>query len=140
MRLDPADRRSVGFAQILDELSKQRRPVYLELDPETSAIMRLRIPHVTRVVALHSIDDGVDVELERSHARHVLRRGAPDFDELERKLREALDTRAPVILTESDAHEVIDVRGYSPARGAPLSPFPEEPGASATGTSVAAMD
>ena len=65
MRLDPADRRSVGFAQILDELSKQRRPVYLELDPETSAIMRLRIPHVTRVVALHSIDDGVDVELER---------------------------------------------------------------------------
>lgn len=127
VRLDPSDPRSPGFAQILDGLSKQRLPVYLELDPETSAITRLRIPHVTRVVGLRSIDDGVEVELARSHARHVLQRGAPDFDELERKLREALATRSPVILTESDAHEVIDVRGYSPGPEAPPLPFPEEP-------------
>jgi Glutaminase len=127
VRLDPADRRSAGFAQILDELSKQRLPVYLELDPETSTIRRLRIPHVTRVIALRSIDDGVDVELERSHGRHVLRRSAPDFDQWERKLREALETHAQIILTENDAHEVIDIRDYSPAPGAPPRPFPEEP-------------
>ena len=78
VRLDPDDPRSAGFAQILDGLSKQRLPVYLEIDPETSAITRLLIPHVTRVVGIRPIDKGVlAVELELSHARHVLRHGAP---------------------------------------------------------------
>ena len=38
--LDPADPRSVGFARILDELSRQRLPVYLEVDPATSTLTR----------------------------------------------------------------------------------------------------
>src|SRR5882672_6946925 len=91
VRLDPANPRSAGFAQILDGLSKHRLPVYLEIDPATSTITRLLIPHVTRVVDVRPTDKGVvDVELEYSHARHTLRRGAPDFGELERQLREAL--------------------------------------------------
>jgi hypothetical protein len=126
VRLDPVDSRSVGFAQILDGLSKQGLPVYLEIDPETSAITQLLIPHVTRIMGIRPLDEGVlSVELERSHARHVLRRGNPDFDELERQLREALRNGAPVILTENDAHEIIDVRGYpSDVEGPPL-PFPK---------------
>lgn len=35
LRLDPANERSPGYAQILDGLSKQRLPVYLEIDPAT---------------------------------------------------------------------------------------------------------
>src|SRR6266849_1264890 len=58
-RLDPANPRSAGFAQILDGLSKQRLPVYLEIDPATSAITRLLIPHLTRVIALHPLNEGV---------------------------------------------------------------------------------
>src|ERR687886_491786 len=78
VRLDPDDPRSAGFIQILDGLSKQRLPVYLEVDPATSAITRLLIPHVTRVVGIRQIDYGVlGVELEFSHARHVLRRSSP---------------------------------------------------------------
>jgi hypothetical protein len=128
VRLDPDDPRSPGFAQILDELRKQRRPVYVEVDPATSAITRLLIPHVTRIVGIRPIDEGVlGVELERSHARHVLRRDAPDFDQLERELREALSTGAPVILTENDAHEVIALRDYTPGPEEPPLPFPEEP-------------
>jgi hypothetical protein len=126
VRLDPADPRSVGFTQILDGLSKQRLPVYLEIDPATSTITRLLIPHVTRVIGIRQIDEGVlGVELERSHARHVLRRGNPDFGELERQLREALRNGAPIVLTENDAHEIIDIRGYTPdSEGLPL-PFPK---------------
>jgi len=123
-RLDPANPRSVGFIQILDGLSKQRLPVYVEVDPETSAITRLLIPHVTRVVGIRPIDVGVlGVEIELSHGRHVLRGSNPDFDELERQLREALRTGAPVILTENDAHEIIDVRGYRPGPEGPAPPF-----------------
>lgn len=125
-RLDPANPRSVGFIQILDGLSKQRLPVYIEVDPETSAITRLLIPHVMRVVGIRPIDVGVlSVELDLSHGRHVLRRSAPDFDELERQLREALRTGDPVILTENDAHEIIDVRGYHPGPEVPAPPFPK---------------
>jgi hypothetical protein len=124
VRLDPDDTRSAGFTQILDGLSSQRLPVYLEVDPATSAITRLLIPHVTRVVSIRPIDDGVlGVDLEFSHARHVLRRGAPGFSELERQLREAMRTGAPVILTENDAHEIIDIRSYTPGPEGPLPPF-----------------
>jgi len=124
-RLDPADPRSAGLAQVLDGLSKQRLPVYLEVDPATSVITRLLIPHVARVVGIRPIDDGVlGVEIEPSHARHVLRRGAPDFEEMEGQLREALQTGARVVLTEDDAHEIIDVRAYTPGPEGPLPPFP----------------
>lgn len=123
VRLDPADPRSTGFAQILDGLSKQGLSVYIEVDPGTSAITRLLIPHVTRVVSIRPIDVGVlGVELELSHGRHVLRRSDPDFDELESQLREALRTGALVILTENDAHEILDVR-YRPSPEGP-PPFP----------------
>lgn len=127
VRLDPADPRSIGFAQVLDGLSKRRLPVYVEVDPETSVITRLLIPHVTRIIGIRPIDVGVlGIELDRSHARHVLRRSNPDFDPLEQQVREALRTRAPVILTETDAHEVIDVRPYSLGPEGMLPPFPEE--------------
>lgn len=128
VRLDPADPRSAGFAQILDGLSKHGLPVYLELNPATSTIARLLIPHITRIVGIRPIDDGVlGVELELSHARHVLRAGALDFEELERQLREALRTGATVLVTENDAHEIIDVRSHTPGRERPPLPFPEPP-------------
>jgi hypothetical protein len=124
VRLDPDDPRSAGFVQILEGVRRQRLPVYLEVDPATSAITRLLIPHVTRVVGIRPIDYGVlGVNLEFSHARHVLRRSSPDFSELEQRLREAMRTGAPVILTENDAHEIIDIRSYTPGPEGPLPPF-----------------
>jgi hypothetical protein len=125
LALDPKNSRSVGFVQILDGLRQQRLPVYLEVDPATSAITRLLIPHVTRVISIRPIDDGVlSVELDASHARHVLRRGAPDSAELERQLREAWRTGAAIILTENDVHEIIDLRDFTPGPEGPPRPFP----------------
>ena len=126
VRLDPDDPRSAGFARLLDELSRQRLPVYLEVAPQTSMLTRVLIPHVTRVIGIHPIDEGVlGVELEGSHARHVLRRGAPDYDELERLLRQALDSGDPIVLSENDAHEIIDVRAYIPGPEGPPLPLPK---------------
>ena len=125
-RLDPQDSRSRGFAQILEAVGQQRLPVYLELDPQTEAIARLLIPHVARVAAVDQVEGGdLGVELEPSHAQHVLRRGSPDFAELERALREASRAGRPVVVTEDDDHQIIDVRPYEPDPEAPPLPFPE---------------
>src|SRR5262245_43863095 len=113
VRLEPADPRSAGYARILNALREHRRPVYVEIDPNTLAPTRLFIPLVSRIVRLHAIDDGIGVELEMSHAAHVLRRGNPDFDEIEKQLREALRTSGTVALTEDDAHNIIDVRSFT---------------------------
>ena len=125
VRLDPANPRSVGFIQILDGLSKQRLHVYLEIDPATSVITRLLIPYVAKVIEITPVTEGLAIELEPSHAVHMLRPGGPDAAELERQLREALQRGLPVILTEDDAHNIIDVRAFTPDPDRPLPPFPE---------------
>jgi hypothetical protein len=127
VRLDPADPRSPGFAQVLDGLSRQQRPVYVEVDPATTHITHVLIPHVTRVVAMSAGPNGIDVEIEMSHARHVLRTGSPDFAELQARLRESLQGGSVVILTEDDSHNVIDVRGFTPGPDSPLPPLPPFP-------------
>lgn len=125
VRLDPGDPRSAGFAQVLEGLARRRLPVYLEVDPGTETVTRLLVPRVTRVVGVRPLDQGVlAVELDRSHARHVLRREAPEFEELERAVREALRSGAPVVLTEDDGHRILDVRGYKPGPEGPVPPFP----------------
>jgi len=124
-RIEPTDKNAGGLARILDGLRQLRRPVYLEVDPGTSAITRLLIPHDTRVQGIRQVDVGVlSVELEQSHGRHVLRRGAADAADLEKLLRDALGARTPITVAETDAHEIIDVRPYTPGPGEELPYFP----------------
>jgi Glutaminase len=128
VRLDSANPHSTGFTQILDGLSKQRLPVYLEVDPKTLFITRLLIPHVTRIVGLRQIDEGVlGVELEVSHARHVLRHSQKDFTELEKLVQEGLRTEKPAIITEDDSHNIIDIRFFMPPPDGPDVPLPPFP-------------
>lgn len=126
VRLDSADPRSAGFAQVLEGLRNQRLPVYLEIDPTTSTITRLLIPRVGRIADVRSTEQGaLDIELQPSHARHVLRLGEPDSANLERELREAHASGTPVIVTEDDGHYIIDVRAFTPGPNVALPPFPE---------------
>jgi hypothetical protein len=127
VRLDPQNPRSVGFAQVLDGLSKQGLPVYLEIDPDTEAITRILIPYVARVINVTPSEGALDVELDNSHARHVLELGKPDSAGLERQLREAFASGRPLIVTEDDAHRIIDIRDFTPDKPDKedlLPPFP----------------
>jgi hypothetical protein len=127
IRIDPADERSVGFIQVLDGLRKLRNPVYLEIDPDKGTIARILIPLVTRIVDINSINENeISVELESSHARHVLRRGDPTFEQLEREARERLRGGEPVIVTEDEAHNVIDIRFFRPGPDGPTPIFPDK--------------
>ena len=126
VRLDPANPLSPGFISILEEMSRQKMPVYLEIDPDTKSITRLLIPFVTRVTRITQIDfDVFGVELEYSHGRHTLRKENTDYDELKKQIDEAVQSEKPVILTEDDAHNIIDIRFFIPGTGEPpLARFP----------------
>lgn len=128
VRLVPDDPRSPGFARVLDGLRRQQLPVYLEIDPATEAVTRVLIPKVARVAGVTVRREGLlDVELDPSHARHLLRLDSPDSAELERRLREAWDSGRPVVVAEDDAHNILDVRPFTPTPGSPLPPFPPSP-------------
>lgn len=126
LRIEPANPRAAGMAQILDGLRKIRTPVYIEFEPATSAITRIEIPNVTRVLAVRPGSDGtLTVEIAYSHGAHQLSRNSTDFAELEAALGEALRSHELVVLTETDSHEIIDVRPYVPGPEGPPIPFPE---------------
>jgi hypothetical protein len=125
VRLDPADPRSAGFARVLDGLSSRALPVYVEIDPDTDAITRLLIPYIARVAGItYSPEGALRVTLDASHAIHLLRLDSPDFADLEQKLREALQGTQPVIVVEDDAHNIIDIRPFTPAPDRPRPPLP----------------
>ncbi|HEY2237081.1 MAG TPA: protein-glutamine glutaminase family protein [Candidatus Angelobacter sp.] len=127
-RLFPGDR-SAGMLEILEQLRQMRLPVYVEVDSQTRGITRLLIPLVTRVLAIASApsmglkaspsDFGVD--LEGSHARHLIKATQPDFAASLEILRAGLASKQPLIVTETDAHEIIDVRADALGPGLPES-------------------
>ncbi|HET7463676.1 MAG TPA: protein-glutamine glutaminase family protein [Longimicrobium sp.] len=123
VRLDAADPRSRALAGVLETIGQQRRPVYLELEPDSDRVREVRLPLASLVARLHLTGDGLLVELAESHARHLLRRGTADYDEMESALRHAYGARLPVLVTANDAGEIIDARPA--ARGGHEYPFPE---------------
>jgi hypothetical protein len=128
VRFNPDDPRSLGFAQVLYAMSGQHLPVYIEVDPQTGGIERLLIPHVAQVVGIRPLEEGgVAVELHPSHAVHLLRADSPSFQELERRLRDAEKSKVTLVVTETDDHEIIDVRDYIPDPEGPPIPFPKLP-------------
>jgi hypothetical protein len=126
IRLDPSNERSVGFATVLSQLAGMGVPAYLELDPGAGTIERLLIPTVGRVLSVRgAAGGGVEVTLDRSHARHFVRGDSPDRDALERDLRAALDAKQPILLVRDFDGRVIDVRDFTPDPEGPRPPLPE---------------
>lgn len=127
IRLDPADARSVGFATVLNELAGMGLPAYLELDPDSGSIDRLLIPLLGRVLSVRArgAGGGIEVQLDRSHARHVVPGDSPDLDVLGRTLRTALESKRPVLVVTDFQGAIIDVRDFTPDPEGPLPPLPE---------------
>jgi len=124
--LDPADERSVGLATVLNQLAGTGLPAYIELDPASGSIDRLLIPTLGRVLSVRGREGGgLEVQLDRSHARHVVPADSPDLEALERDLRAALDSKRPILLVTDFGGQVIDVRDFTPDPENPRPPFPE---------------
>jgi Glutaminase len=123
--INAADPGAAGQAQVLEGLAKIRHPVYLEVDPSSSAIKRIQVPLVARVGAIREGDKGLEITLEPSHARHLLNRDSPWFGEFAGLLREGLSSGKVLIVSEDELHQILDVRSFKP--GPDDVPLPEWP-------------
>ena len=110
-QLDMRDPRAHVWIDVLTSLHATGRPAYVEIEPDTQRITELLLPLRFLVGGIRRVDDGLEVDLVISHARHYLRRSNERFDELRAVLEAVFESRVPVLVTESsDVHEIIDVR------------------------------
>jgi hypothetical protein len=119
-RLDMAQPRSVAWAEVLHSLREARQPAYLEIEPATRVITELLCPVTVQVGAIREAESRAEVELIISHARHYLLRARPDFRELLDALKRAHRSKSSVLVTETDAHQIIDVRPAGKSGGGQL--------------------
>ncbi len=108
--LDMSVHRDAVWADVLRSLQERNQPAYVEIDPETHQVTELLLPRHFTVGAIEPTEDGLEVELVISHGRHVLRDSSPRFQELRETLEAAKERNAPVLVTETDEHEIVDVR------------------------------
>lgn len=108
--LDMSQSRSAVWAEVLDSLHQENQPAYVEIDPESNIITELLIPISVTVGEIHSVGEDVEVELIISQAKHFLRSKHPDFQRFLSILQDAQRQGTQVVVTESDEHEIIDVR------------------------------
>ena len=131
--LDMKNPRAVIWANVLDLQRKNNKPVYVEIDPETQIITELLVPEASRVMSVGTQGEGdVDVTFFTSQARHYLRRGNPDFQQMLDALQKAYDNKTAILVTATrHDYEIIDVRPLPKAPGAetlgPSSPPPVDP-------------
>jgi hypothetical protein len=130
LRLERNDERSVGYARILEELHRLGRPVYVEIDAE-NRIDRLLVPLIVQVGEVRQAGDAakrsddLEVELHISHARHLLRRDSPDFEEIRAALLRAREAGTTVAVAVDDQQQILAVRPHegsavgSPPTGGP---------------------
>lgn len=108
--LDPSSPRGAAWSRVLDSLHQSQAPAYVEIDPVNAHITQVLIPYVVGVGPITPIDNGVEVELIISHARHYLRKSHPQFDRLLARLSAAQASGARVAVTETPlGHDIIDV-------------------------------
>ena len=127
--LDLSYPRALVWAKMIDYLRKNNRPVYVEIDPDTSIITRLYAPDAARVwhIKPHG-EEVVHVVFYTSSARHYLRRNHPDFQKMLNALQAAMDTNSTVLVTSTHHDfEIIDVRPLPSSFGVEAPPSPPAP-------------
>jgi hypothetical protein len=117
--LDVSAPRGRVWAEVLQSLHATGQPAYVEIEPQSGLITELLQPVRYDVGRLLGDDKrGFEVELVISQARHYLARSHPRFLELRTMLEQAREHSRPLYVTESDDHQIIDVRP-APGEGRP---------------------
>ncbi len=127
--LDMKNARAVHWANVIDQMERAHRPIYVEVDEESQVITRVLIPRVYKVKALVPDDRGnIRVRLDPSAAVHLLLHSDPNFEAMRAQLQTALDNDSELLVTDTrDEHEIIDVRQPAETVGGPPDPTPTPP-------------
>jgi len=108
--VDTATPQGNAWFQVLTSLQRNGAPAYVEFDPVNGHVTRVLQPHVVQVIAITSIPDGVEVELQISHAKHYLRKSQPDYARLLAALKDAQMKKTRVAVTETPVnHDIFEV-------------------------------
>lgn len=117
--VDVSAARGRAWAEVLESLHATGQPAYVEIEPQSGLITELLQPVRYDVGRLLGDDKrALEVELVISQARHYLPRSHPRFLELRTMLEGAREQARPVYVTESDDHQIVDVRP-APGEGRP---------------------
>jgi len=117
---------AAAYLDLLEDLRRQGNPVYVTVAADGGAVTDLMIPRVMKLVDLRQTGRGeVEVEFFPSHARHTLKRDSEAFKALLDALSSGDRDDGWLVVTETDRHEIIDVR---PFRGDGGPPLPRPPG------------
>jgi hypothetical protein len=110
--LDTSQSRSEIWAEVLESLQRDNTPVYVEIDPRSKFITEVLLPRAVSIIGFTPIPTSQDlqVELSPSSAVHYIRHTNPDFGMLQEALKTAQSKHTRVWVTETDTHEIIDVR------------------------------
>ena len=110
--LDVSTAHGAVWSQVLDSLHQSQDPAYVEIDPVSTQITKVLIPYVVTIgdIRPSADNDGVEVELIISQAKHYLRKNHPLFDRLLAKLTAAQASGSRVAVTETPlGHEIMEV-------------------------------
>lgn len=114
-RLDLIDYRSRVWARVLQSLYESGQPAYVEIAPDTGLITELLQPMRFTVGAIRNVDEGLEVDLVVSQARHYLSRRNRDFAQLRRTLVNAHTRGTHLFVTETlNEHEIIHIQPAEP--------------------------
>jgi hypothetical protein len=119
--------RAGAQARLLEQLQRDGKPVYLDIDPETAVLRRIHIPVIVRVQDVVTDSSGdVRVRLQRSHAMPGIGRNDADYGEVVELLRAAKAEGGWLALT-ADGPNLIDVRPWKPPGAVPPRVLDELP-------------
>jgi hypothetical protein len=105
-----SDTRAKAFLDILEESKNLQHPVSVSVDKDTNEVNAVRIPTIAKINNLNTDSSGnVIVDLEISHAIHVLSRTNERYDEILKDLKSAEHSHSQVLITETDQGEILDV-------------------------------
>ena len=112
-KLDMAAPHAFALAEILEELHRDNRPVYLEINRDTGVIQQILLPRVVEVtgIANEAVGDKREIGLRRSCTKSFIRTTNPNYEALLSAINKARATYAAVLVTEAiDGGEILDVR------------------------------
>lgn len=129
--LDPKNRDFAFHHQLLNRLHDAGLPAYLEVDPKTKTIQKIRLPLTGHVVGLRKdAKNNLAIRLDSSARIFRLPPGQAHFAAYVKLLHRAELDGTPVLITENDDNtEIIDIRPgpREPAPAAPLARIPQPP-------------
>jgi Glutaminase len=120
--------RAAVWAKMMDYLQENNRPVYVEMDIETSVITKFCIPKAETVLRIQPGEETDYIYFSSSQPRHYLRHNLPQYADFIKTLQNSLSINKPKLVTAThDDFEIIDVREIPPSFGIDGPPDPPPP-------------